>query len=202
MGALGHYIRAAAALAAVLLAHAAAAQQADPPNGVLLVARSGLPDANFSETVVLVSQTREGETIGVILNRPTDRRHENGEPLYFGGPVMSEVPVALFRSERTPPASAFHVLHDVYLSMHPTNIDGLAAHPDRAHRLYAGFSGWAPGQLEAEIERGDWMVLPASEELLFRADTRGMWLELWQKAYGKHAGARFFRAVKSVYSKS
>lgn len=178
-------------LAAVLLAHGAAAQQADPPNGVLLVARSDLPDANFGEAVVLVSQTAEGETVGVILNRPTTRRHENGEPLYFGGPVMSEVLVALFRSERAPPASAFHVLRDVYLTMHPTNVEALVARPDKTHRLYAGFSGWAPGQLEAEIERGDWMVWPASDELLFRADTRGMWLELWQKAYGKRASAQF-----------
>jgi putative transcriptional regulator len=178
-------------LAAVLLAHGAAAQQADPPNGVLLVARSGLPDANFGEAVVLVSQTAEGETVGVILNRPTTRRHENGEPLYFGGPVMSEVLVALFRSERAPSASAFHVLRDVYLTMHPTNVEELVARPDKTHRLYAGFSGWAPGQLEAEIERGDWMVWPASDELLFRADTRGMWLELWQKAYGKRASAQF-----------
>jgi putative transcriptional regulator len=178
-------------LAAVLLAHGAAAQQADPPNGVLLVARSGLPDANFGEAVVLVSQTAEGETVGVILNRPTTRRHENGEPLYFGGPVMSEVLVALFRSERAPSASAFHVLRDVYLTMHPTNVEELVARPDKTHRLYAGFSGWAPGQLEAEIERGDWMVWPASDELLFRTDTRGMWLELWQKAYGKRASAQF-----------
>jgi putative transcriptional regulator len=180
-----------AMLAAVLLAHGAAAQQADPPNGVLLVARSGLPDANFGEAVVLVSQTAEGETVGVILNRPTTRRHENGEPLYFGGPVMSEVLVALFRSERAPSASAFHVLRDVYLTMHPTNVEELVARPDKTHRLYAGFSGWAPGQLEAEIERGDWMVWPASDELLFRTDTRGMWLELWQKAYGKRASAQF-----------
>jgi putative transcriptional regulator len=180
-----------AAAAAVFLAHGAAAQQADPPNGVLLVARSGLADANFGETVVLVSQTAEGETVGVILNRPTTRRHENGEPLYFGGPVMSAVLVALFRSERAPPASAFHVLRDVYLTMHPTNVEELVARPDKTHRLYAGFSGWAPGQLEAEIERGDWMVWPASDELLFRTDTRGMWLELWQKAYGKRASAQF-----------
>lgn len=191
MSALGRHIRAAAVLAAVLLAHGAAAQQADPPNGVLLVARSGLPDANFGEAVVLVSQTAEGETVGVILNRPTTRRHENGEPLYFGGPVMSEVLVALFRSERAPSASAFHVLRDVYLTMHPTNVEELVARPDKTHRLYAGFSGWAPGQLEAEIERGDWMVWPASDELLFRTDTRGMWLELWQKAYGKRASAQF-----------
>jgi putative transcriptional regulator len=193
MGAVRRHLAAAAAGAAVLIAHGAVAQQADPPNGVLLVARSGIDDANFSQTVILVSQTREGETVGVILNRPTSRRHENGEPIYFGGPVMGEVLLALFRADDAPQASAFHVLHDVYLTMNPANIDALVARPGQVHRLYAGFSGWAPGQLESEIERGDWLLLPASEALLFRKDTQGMWLELWQKAYGKHAAATIFR---------
>jgi putative transcriptional regulator len=171
-----------------LLAAAAAAQQADAPNSVLLVARSGFDDPNFSQTVVLVSQTRDAQTVGVILNRPTRRTHgTSGEPLYFGGPVMSEVVVALFRSAGAPQASAFHVLQNIYLTMHPANIEALLARPAEVHRLYAGFSGWAPGQLEREIERGDWLVLPAAEELLFRENTAGMWFELWQKAYGKRA---------------
>jgi putative transcriptional regulator len=199
MDALRRYVRAAAAGAAVLLAHGAAAQQAEPANSVLLVARAGLEDPNFGQSVVLASQADSGETVGVILNRPTRRKHENGEPLYFGGPVMGEVLVALFRADAAPPASAFHVLDKVYLTLHPANIDALLAHPGPSHRLYAGFAGWAPGQLEAEIERGDWMVLAPSEEILFRADTRGMWLELWQKAYGKHAAAQLFHRVKGVY---
>jgi putative transcriptional regulator len=178
--------------ALLLFFHAAAAlaQQADPPNSVLLVARSGLDDANFSQTVILVSQTRDAQTVGVILNRPTRRTHERtGEPIYFGGPVMGEVTLALFRSAAAPQAAAFHVLRNVYLTMHPANIDALLGGSGDVHRLYAGFSGWAPGQLEREIERGDWLALPASEEIVFRADTAGMWFELWQKAYGKRAAA-------------
>ena len=175
-------------VALALFAAAAAAQQQDPPNGVLLVARSGLDDVNFSQSVVLVSQTRDGQTVGVILNRPTRRKHPaSGETLYFGGPVMSEVTVALFRSRQPPPASAFHVLRDVYLTMHPANIDALLSRTGEGHRLFAGFAGWAPGQLEAEVARGDWVMLPASEELVFRESTAGMWLELWQKSHGKRA---------------
>jgi putative transcriptional regulator len=176
--------------ALLLFFHAAAAgaQQSDPANGVLLVARSGIDDANFGQTVVLVSQTRGAETVGVILNRPTPRKHEKtGETVYFGGPVMREVTLALFRSDEAPRASAFHVLRNVYLTMHPENIEALLGRTGGVHRLYAGFSGWAPGQLESEIERGDWLALPASEELVFREDTAGMWFELWQKAYGKRA---------------
>ena len=176
------------AVLAAILASAVAAQQDQPPNGILLVAKPGLVDPNFRETVVLVTQSSDSSTVGVILNRPTPQKHEKtGEALYFGGPVMREVLVALFRSDRTPDASAFHVLKGVYLTMHPHNIDLLLAQPGQRYRLYAGFSGWAPGQLEGELQRDGWYVLPANEELLFRKDTAGMWDELVKKARGRVA---------------
>jgi putative transcriptional regulator len=174
-------------LLALLFSGAAAAQQ-EPANGVLLVAKPGLTDPNFRETVVLVTQAADSSTVGVILNRPTPRTHEKtGDPLYFGGPVMREVLVALFRSDRAPEASAFHVLKDVYLTMHPHNIEQLLAQPGSRYRLYAGFSGWAPGQLESELARDGWYVLPASANLVFRKDTNGMWDELVRKARGRVA---------------
>src|SRR5258707_2817182 len=80
------------------------------PNGILLVAKPGLPDPNFSETVVLVARTDDAATVGVILNRPSVRRlvdiapglpgAENlTEPLYIGGPVMRQVVVARYAAE-------------------------------------------------------------------------------------------------------
>jgi len=126
----------------------------------------------------------------VILNRPTGRKHpRTREVLYFGGPVMREVQIAVFRSADAPRAPAFHVLRDVYLSMHPRNIDALLSGDARNHRLYSGFAGWAPGQLEAEMERDSWYVLPASEALLFRDSTEGMWEELLEKARGGRTAA-------------
>jgi putative transcriptional regulator len=50
-----------------------------------------------------------------------------------------------------------------------------------------GFSGWAPGQLESELARNDWFVLPASAEILFRGDTTDMWEELVRKARARVA---------------
>jgi putative transcriptional regulator len=158
-------------------------QVQDAPNSLLLVAKPELSDPNFRETVVLVTQAADASTVGVILNRGTHRKHDTGEPIGFGGPVMREVLVTLFRSERAPDAPAFHVLKGVYLSMHPRNIEMPA--PDR--RLFAGFSGWAPGQLESEFMRDGWYVLPASAELLFRNNTAGMWEELVRKARGRVA---------------
>jgi putative transcriptional regulator len=155
---------------------------------VLLVAKPGLADPNFRETVVLASQTPDGSTVGVILNRPTQAKHEkSGDALGFGGPVMREVVVALFRSERAPEVAAFHVLKGIYLTMHPAGIERLVEKRAGDYRLFAGFSGWAPGQLESELARDGWFVLPASAELLFRKDTRGLWEELVRKARGRVA---------------
>jgi putative transcriptional regulator len=165
------------------------------PNGVVLIAKPGLPDPNFSETVVLVTRTDDAATLGVILNRPSVRRladvapswpgAENlTEPLYTGGPVMRQVVVALYAADEEPKAKAFRVLPQVYLSMHPANLEPLVAQPSARMRLYAGFSGWAPRQLEAEMASGNWYVLRATEELVFRKDTSGMWGELVERARG------------------
>ncbi|HEU4351081.1 MAG TPA: YqgE/AlgH family protein [Burkholderiales bacterium] len=185
-------MRSALGLIGLLIFLVAGAQtQLEPPNGVLLVAKPGLADPNFSQTVVLASQAADGSTVGVILNRPTRAKHETtGAPLFFGGPVMREVLVALFRSERAPDAAAFHVLNGIYLSMHPRNLEKLFGDPatrSSGYRLFTGFAGWVPGQLQSELARDDWFVLPASAELLFRDDTSGMWEELVRKARGRVA---------------
>ena len=175
-------------LAFALLFTVSAALGQEPANGILLVARPGLIDPNFRQTVVLVTQAADASTVGVILNRPTARRHEKtGEVIYSGGPVMREVLLAVFRAERAPEASAFHVLQGVYLTMHPQNIEMLLQKRGERYRLFAGFAGWAPGQLESEMQRDGWYMLPASAELLFRADTAGMWEELVRKARGRVA---------------
>jgi putative transcriptional regulator len=167
---------------------ASAQPQQEPPNGLLLVAKPGLTDPNFRETVVLVTQTADSSTVGVILNRPTPKTHEKtGTPLSFGGPVMREVLVALYSSPRAPEAAAFHVLKGIYLTLHPQNLEDLRGNDRQRYRLFMGFAGWAPGQLENELARDDWFVLPASAELLFRKDTTGMWEELVTKARGRVA---------------
>lgn len=172
-----------ALLALLLAAGAAAAQQHEPANGVLLVTRPELDDPNFGRSVVLVTQARDGQTLGVILNKPTPARHE-GRPLWFGGPVMMRSLVALFETPRPPEAAAFHVLKHVYLSMHPQNLAALLEAPAARFRLYAGFAAWAPGQLESELGRDAWQVLPADEALVFREDMSGLWEELVQRAAG------------------
>jgi putative transcriptional regulator len=164
------------------------------PNGGFLVAKPHLLDPNFSRTVVLVTQAEDFSTVGVIINRPTmlklsDFISEGGvetgkyrDRVFLGGPVMRNALVAVFQSETPPAAPAFHVLRKLYLTMHPDNMKALLESTNRRYRLYAGFSGWAPRQLESEFDREGWFVLPADEEVVFRKDTDGIWEELMQRA--------------------
>jgi putative transcriptional regulator len=193
-------VRFAAALLVLLLAvfPAAAQPAAARPNGVLLVAKPSLTDPRFRETVVLVTQAPDASTVGVILNRPTRERHEKtGEIIYSGGPVMPKVMLALFRAERAPAGAAFQVTQSVYLSMHPANVDALPSRQGQRLRFFTGFSGWAPGQLQRELELDVWFVLPVTEGLLFRTDPRNLWKELIEKARGSRAKSRIGDRLRS-----
>lgn len=176
------------------------APQREEPNGALLVARPGLIDPNFRQTVVLVTQRPDGSTVGVILNRPTQLElapllpglpaANYKDALYFGGPVMRRSVVAVFESATAPASSAFHVLRGIYLSMHDANIARLLESGAANYRIYIGFSGWGPGQLEGELLREGWYVLPADPKVVFRRDTRGLWEELVARALGRSAAVR------------
>ena len=200
-------------LAALLIAFGvpAVAQQDLRPNSLLLVAKPDLPDPNFAHTVVLITQTEDASTVGVILNRPTPLKlsdflsreypTENyRDTIYLGGPVMRQAIIALFKSDAPPASAAFHVLKDVYLTMHAGNIRVLLEDPKARYRLYAGFSGWAPRQLESEFMRDGWYVLPADDATLFRESTDGMWEELVEKAIRN--GPRTQREIDPMASRS
>jgi putative transcriptional regulator len=190
------------ALACLLLPAPAAAQQDQPPNSLLLVAKPSLTDPNFGRSVVLVTQTEDGSTVGVIINRPTTLKlsqflsdeYPTGnyrEPIFFGGPVMLRALVAVFRSEAAPAAAAYHVLKDIYLTLHSDNVERLLKDPQARYRIYAGYAGWIPRQLESEFMRDSWYFLPADEATVFREKTDGMWEELIERA--KRLGPRASR---------
>jgi putative transcriptional regulator len=186
-------------LACLLGPALAAAQQDQPPNSLLLVAKPSLTDANFARSVVLVTQTEDGSTVGVIINRPTTLKLSQflsdelptgnyRAPIYFGGPVMLRALVAVFRSDTAPAAAAYPVLKGVYLTLHSDNIESLLKDPQARYRIYAGYSGWIPRQLESEMMRDSWYFLPADEATVFRETAEGMWEELLERA--KRLGPR------------
>ncbi len=184
-------------LVAILLLHAEFVHAADDPliaNGVFLVAKPDLPDPNFRETVVLITQpVPGGGPLGVILNRPAGARLSAAWPeagvvpdefdqLYRGGPVARNQVIFLVRSNEGV-ANGLRVLDDVYLSGDPALLKKIVAAEVKVTslRAYAGYAGWAPRQLQAEIAQGGWYLVPADADIIFAADVATMWPQLIRK---------------------
>jgi len=181
----------AAAILAAVPGHAAAA---DVASGVFLVAKHEMRDPRFRETVVLVTQPREGSPFGVIVNRPLDRTVAEAFPdepafrgrkdrLHLGGPVATRGLLFLVRTA-DPPQRSVQVLRGVYFTADRQWIGEQFRRPDppRGVRVFVGYSGWGPGQLQNELKRGDWHVLPADAEAIFEIDAARIWEELVRRA--------------------
>ncbi len=192
-------IRAVTALAATLAAACCGAVFAaeTAANAIFLVAKRELADPNFRETVVLVTHPQRGGPWGVIINRPLEHPLSEVFPdhaslkgrkdvLHFGGPVLRQRLVVLVRTAKPPPgATAF--LRDVYTTADTNWIDGRLKRPEptRGLKVFAGYSGWAAGQLQNEIARGGWHVLPADAETIFDKAPAAIWPELIERATTK-----------------
>ncbi|UJA20163.1 hypothetical protein HJD18_08000 [Thermoleophilia bacterium SCSIO 60948] len=167
----------------------------DSLRGKLLIASPALDDPNFARSVVLVTQHSEEGAMGIVLNRPsetisTDSIDEleglgGGEPLYVGGPVQPNAVVVLCEFT-DPAASAWLVVADVGFLAADADKAAAADHVRRA-RVYAGYSGWAAGQLEAELEREDWIVEPPIPRELFPADPERLWADVLERKGGQFA---------------
>lgn len=182
-------------LAALALALAAgplpllAQTEPAPAAGILLIADAALTGSNFSRTVVLVTRTPSGETIGVILNRritpdaggPALPESAKVRDLYFGGPLAPRglLAVGVVRADAVPPTGALEVLPAVHLVVGAANVRNFIEASEAGRiRVFAGYSGWAPGQLENEIARGAWRVVPAEEAQLFDQAPESLWERL------------------------
>jgi putative transcriptional regulator len=173
----------------------------DPKAGRLLVATPLLGDPNFRRTVVLIVEHEEIQgTLGVVLNRPTTVEVSQvldqwtdltSEPsvVFRGGPVApsSALALALIPGNEEPlgwraldgaPALARLGLLD--LDTPPK----LLAPAITSMRVYAGYAGWSPGQLEAEIDEGAWYVLPAQPGDAFVPEPELLWRQVLRRQEG------------------
>ena len=155
--------------------------------GVLLVASPSLEDPNFRQAVVLVVEHGPGGTVGLILNRSTNVLLSKALPdiaalkgtsyrLFAGGPVEPTRFLLLFRLKE-PPADARSVFDGVYLGRTTGVLEGIItrAKPTETFRAFAGFSAWAPRQLEAEMLLGAWGMLPPDSVGMFDKDPAVLW---------------------------
>jgi putative transcriptional regulator len=181
---------AGACLAAPEPAHAQTASQ----RVFLLIAKPGMLDPNFKKTVVLAVRPDEGGPIGVILNRPStvelralypDRAElaNRTDLVFLGGPIEPDALLFAFRSA-VKPAKGLFVADDIYISGFSEVLNEILRHPEHAgqQRFFTGFSGWAGGQLEDEIQRGGWYVLPFDGRYVFDAHPLSMYEDLLKRA--------------------
>lgn len=170
-----------------------------PDAGMLLVASPELADPNFADTVVLLLNTDDEGCLGVVLNRPTPVPVADvlepwkaivAEPgvLFRGGPVSPEGALALglLRSAHDVPPGFREVAGLVGL----VDLDSPVEVVEGAllgMRVFAGYAGWSAGQLEDEISRGDWYVVPAQEGDALRPDLSDLWRDVLRRQPGQLA---------------
>ena len=165
--------------------------------GQLLIASPALLDPNFHRTVVLIAE-HDDETgaMGVVLNRQTELLVaeaapvladvvEEGAMVHEGGPVQPTAVVIL--AQFHDPANAMvPVFEDVGFVGGEADFDALGPEVSRA-RVFAGLAGWSPGQLEAEIERDDWILEPARADDAFSDEPEGLWASVLERKGGSFA---------------
>jgi len=158
-----------------------------PAQGKLLVATELVEGELFAETVILLLFYDETGAFGLVVNRPTDVRpdellaDEEGianydGTLFWGGPVQMDSLRALLLTDE-PPEGAEKIIDSVYLVSYEDALEGVPRDPANL-RLYLGYAGWAPGQLDNEMAHGSWRVLPGSSEHVFAEEPGTLWKRL------------------------
>jgi putative transcriptional regulator len=178
--------------------------EAESLSGQLLVATPLLGDPNFRRTVILIVEDEPEEgTLGVVLNRPTEVQVGQvleswtdlvtGPSVVFrGGPVSpnSALALALARGDDEP--LGWRSLEGSHLTSRIGLVD-LEAPPEllaggiTSLRVFAGYAGWGPGQLQAEIEEGAWYVLAGEPTDAFLAEPERLWPEVLRRQGGEFA---------------
>jgi putative transcriptional regulator len=151
--------------------------------GHLLIAGPGLVDPNFWRTVVLVGEHSDEGALGVVLNRSSETSVEEAVPelavlaegmgaVHVGGPVQPSAVVVL--ADFTEPDDAGALVLDS-VGFLPSDVEPESLGELRRARVYVGYAGWGPGQLDDELEEGSWIVEPAVADDVFTDDPEGLW---------------------------
>ncbi len=165
-----------------------------------------MPDPNFFQTVVLMIDHNAEGAFGLVVNRRSHLtladilprfpgRHAQTTPIYVGGPVQqeylfcvhSELPGTQKSDTASSPVNGV-VFEPSFKNLErffdEENWDSIPADDRPDIHLYLGYSGWAPGQLEREMEMGSWMVHPASPRIVFHNDPEKGWKDALREKGG------------------
>ena len=161
--------------------------------GKLLLATPELMDSNFHRSVVLVIEHNNDGAIGVVLNRQTEITSTEVLPkwvfssgsdslLFWGGPVQQESLLALGLLNQDSAALQNNLLNRI--TVIDLNQEIIDSELFTSARLYSGYSGWSPGQLNAEISSGGWIVAEANDNDPFVDQPTDLWSEVLERQEG------------------
>ena len=187
---------------AVLILPAQSKRTEDLAVGKLLVTPRDAPDPAFAESVILMVHYDHESAVGLMINRrttiPLSRAlhslkgaGQRSDPAYIGGPVETGTAMALFRSG-TKPDSGARVLDKIYLIPSQPALESALAGGKNADdlRVYVGYCGWGPGQLDNETRLGAWYILDGNAALIFDSNPDTMWSRLISRTESRIALAR------------
>jgi putative transcriptional regulator len=161
----------------------------------LLVAMPDLADPHFNRVVVLLVHHDEDGTVGLVLNRPAEVRAEDlcetlgvawrGERergVHWGGPVQPETGWVVAGDEALGNVEgATRVEAGIHFAGSLEALRVVAAQPPMRLRIFLGYAGWGPGQLEAELIQGAWVLAPLSDAAVFEVPAERLWDHAWRQ---------------------
>lgn len=164
--------------------------------GQLLIASPALNDPNFHKTVILVAEHTAEGAMGLVLNRRTPAAVSDAAPhlaalagvdasVWIGGPVDKGSVFVLADFEEPEEAGSI-VLWDVGLLPQEADPEIFEA-TTRQARVFAGYAGWGPGQLEGELDEDAWIVEQPAEGDIFTADPDRLWSAVLRRKGGQFA---------------
>ena len=165
--------------------------------GRLLVAAPPLVDPNFDRTVVLVLEHSDDGALGIVLNRPSATELDDVLPewrplassptvVFAGGPVSTDAVIALAQADTSRIDGGVQVLADlgtIDLASDPLD----SGVPLDELRVFVGYAGWSPGQLEAEIAASAWFVVDLARGDPFVAAPERLWRDVLRRQRGRVA---------------
>ena len=156
----------------------------------ILISMPHMGDSFFGKSVIFICEHDTSGAMGLIINKPFKESNLNNifeklyvdddsllslsEEIYFGGPVLIERGIILhttdYKSEGT-----VRISDEFAITSQKTILKELQNQSISQYKLILGHAGWSSGQLEREIENGDWLLQSTTQDFVFKVPADQMW---------------------------
>ena len=160
----------------------------------IIIAMPHMQDERFTKSVIFICEHNSYGAIGLIINKKmqkdfsssviielnqrSDFKIKKSLALYFGGPVSTERGIIL-HDMNIPNNNSVKISDNLFMSSHIDSLKAIQSNKKCSYKFMMGYSGWSPGQLESEIENGDWVIQETSSDFIFNHDG-----QMWDIAIG------------------